>query len=130
MELYIVSGNMNTSFQNLDPAFSHYDTSGLETLELRLFSCSFCKKSFTQQRYQTRHELHQCLMNPQSMKMKERKFHTCSACGTSYTQRKSLNFHIRHDCNTIHKCEKCGATFMQYSSLKAHLNGNCSNVLY
>ena len=100
----------------------------IENLGERMFKCTYCEKTFTQQRYRTRHEIHQCLLNPNNPKNKEIKSYTCRVCGASYSQEKSLNFHVRHDCSRIHHCDNCGQTFLQYCSLKTHLKSGICKI--
>ena len=95
----------------------------------RIYKCAYCQKPFTQKRYQTRHELHQCLSNPKNSK--GNKAYTCEVCQASYSLRKTLNFHIKHDCSRIHKCQHCGMTFLQYSTLTTHFtSGSCKMSMY
>lgn len=97
-----------------------------DELDVCVYKCSFCEKSFGQLRYKKLHEDHHCFLNPEKINQKESKLYTCQTCNASYTHKSNFTKHIRHDCGRSHICKNCGHIYSDISSLRRHFRkGAC-----
>jgi hypothetical protein len=78
------------------------------------FSCVLCSKSFSKQRYLSRHVL---------LHGQERPF-SCLLCGQCFADKYHLSRHaLIHSGEKPHKCDVCGLSFRRLDGLRKHYKG-------